>query len=191
MTTAPATAVILPLDVNSLRLQRISRYLALACLGLILLLPPLYAWFWVTASPGQLATRVNLPAGVVQGPLMLWQRVVGGVISAVPLGLFLAGLWQARKCFGLFAGGHVFTQLAVQALKRFAMLVAASFAASLVINTALSGLLTIYNLPGTRQVAIGLSTDQAFTLFFAGMVWLMAAVIAQGMHLAEENARFV
>ena len=191
MKTAQFDAPVLAADVNSRRLQRISSTLALACLVLIVVLPPVYTWFWVTASPGQLATRVNLSAAMVQGPLMLWQRVVGGVISTIPLGLFLAGLWQARKCFGLFAGGHVFTHLAVEALKRFAMLVAASFAASLVTKTALSTLLTIYNVPGTRQVAIGLGTDQIFTLFFAGMVWLMAAVIAQGMHLAEENARFV
>ena len=180
-----------PADLNSQRLQRVSRFLTQACLVLIVVLPPVYAWFWVTASPDQLATRVNLPANVIQGPLMVWQRVVGGLISAVPLGLFLAGLWQARKCFDLFAGGQVFTLNAVGALKRFAILAAASFASSLVVSTALSTLLTIRNVPGTRQISIGLSTDQVFALFFAGMVWLMAAVIAQGLHLAEENANFV
>jgi Protein of unknown function (DUF2975) len=176
---------------NLQRLQRLSRLLALTCWVLIVVLPPIFAWFWAVATPAQLAARVNLAADIVQGSLMLWQRVAGGCISAVPLGLLLAGLWQARKCFGLFAQGDVFTLPAVIALKRFASLATASFASTFLVSTALSTLLTINNVPGTRQIAIGVSTDQVIALFFAGMVWLMAAVIAQGVHLVEENANFV
>jgi Protein of unknown function (DUF2975) len=180
-----------PADPNLQRVQRMSRLLAAACWVLIVTLPPLFAWFWAVAPPALLASRVNLQADIVPGSLLLWQRVMGGCISAVPLGLLLAGVWQARKCFVLFSGGQVFTLPAVVALKRFAGLAAASFASSVVASTVLSVLLTIHNAPGNRHLAIGLSTDQAFALFFAGVVWLMAAVIAQGLHLAEENANFV
>ena len=173
------------------RLQRLSQFLALTCWVLIIVLPLLFAWFWAAATPAQLASKVNLPANIVQGSLMVWQRVVGGLIGAVPLGLLLAGLWQARKCFGLFAQGQVFTLQAAVALRRFASFSTASFASSFVASTALSTLLTINNTPGTRQIAIGVSTEQVIALFFAGMVWLMAAVIAQGQQLAEENANFV
>ena len=173
------------------RLQRTSHFLALTCWVLIVVLPLLFAWFWATATPAQLATRLNLPSNVAQGSVMVWQRVTGGLISAVPLGLLLAGLWHARKCFGLFARGEVFTLQAALALKRFASLATASFASTFLVGMALSALLTINNLPGSRQVVIGISTEQVVALFFAGMVWLMAAVIAQGLHLAEENANFV
>ena len=185
------TQTALTADANLQRLQRMSRFLAASCWVLIIALPLLFVWFWWAATPAQLATRVNLAANIIQGPLMTWQRVAGCCISAVPLVLLLAGVWQARNCFVLFAGGQVFTLRAVIALKRFASLAAISFVCSFVASTALSTLLTIYNAPGTRQVAVGLSTDQAFALFFAGVVWLMAAVIAQGLHLAEENANFV
>lgn len=178
-------------DQDMQRLKRMSRLLSLLCLVLIVALPPLFAWFWAVAAPAQLAARINLPADVVQNPLMLWQRVAGGCISAVPLGLLLAGLWQARKCLGLFADGQIFTLQAVTALKRFASLATASFASSFLASTVLSTLITFNNAPGTRQISIGISTDQAIALFFAGMVWLMAAVIAQGQQLAEENANFV
>ena len=178
-------------DPDLQRLQRLSRLLALTCWALIMVLPLLFVWFWAAATPAQLAARLNLNADIVQGQLMVWQRVVGLCISAVPLGLLLAGLWQARTCFGLFARGEVFTLPAVVALKRFARLSTASFASSFLVSTALSTLLSINNMPGTRQVVIGVSTYQIIALFFAGMVWLMAAVIAQGLHLAEENANFV
>ena len=150
MSIDPSNAPNMHSDIHPARLQRASRLLALACLALIVVLPPVYAWFWVAASPGQLAVRANLPATVVQGTLMLWQRVAGGLISAIPLALFLAGLWQARKCFALFAEGQVFTHQAVHALKRFAMLASAAFASGLVVNTVLSTLLTILNAPGMR-----------------------------------------
>lgn len=174
-----------------LRLQRTSRLLAFACWGLIIALPPLFVWFWVVASPAELAARVNLPADALQGPFRLWQRVLGACISAVSLGLLLQGLWQLKKCLALFATGQVFTLHAVSALQRFAGLATAALASSVLAVTALTVLLTLGNPPGTRQLAIVLSTDQLFALFYAGMVWLMAKVIAQGLHLAEENANFV
>lgn len=191
MTSLKSPAFTSQPDQNLHRLQRVSRWLTSACWVLIIALPPLFAWFWAVASPAQIATRVNLPADVVQGSLMVWQRAVGGCISAVPLGLLLLGLWQARKCFVLCAAGQVFTRQSVKALQRFAGLATASFASSVVAATALSVILTLGNAPGARHLAIGLSTDQAFSLFFAGMVWLMAAVIAQGLNLAAENAEFI
>ena len=95
MTLPLSSTLPLSLDLEMLRLKRMSRLLSLLCLVLITALPPLVAWFWALATPAQLAARVNLPADVVQGPLMLWQQVAGGCVSAVPLGLLLAGLWQA------------------------------------------------------------------------------------------------
>ncbi|EWS62519.1 hypothetical protein Y695_04255 [Hydrogenophaga sp. T4] len=52
-------------------------------------------------------------------------------------------------------------------------------------------LLTLHNPPGLRHLALGIGSDHLFTFFFAGLVWLMAAVIGQGQALAEENERFV
>ena len=186
----PKTTSFLP-GQDMLRLKRMSHWLSLLCLVLIVALPLLFAWFWATAAAAQLAARIHLAADVVQGPMMLWQRVAGGCVSGVPLALLLAGLWQARKCLVLFANGQVFSLQAVTALKKFAGLATASFASSILASTVLSTLITFNNAPGTRQVSIGISTDQAIALFFAGMVWLMAAVIAQGQQLAEDNAKFV
>ena len=187
---ACAPALISP-DQNTIRLKRLSILLSWVCLVLITALPILFIWFWAAASPAELAERVNLPGHVVHGPLKLWQRVAGGCVSMLPLGLLMAGLWQARKCLRLFAAGNIFTVPAVMALKRFAGLATASFAFSFLASTALSGLITLNNAPGTRQLVIGISTEQAVALFFAGLMWVMAAVMAQGLHLAEENANFV
>lgn len=173
------------------RILRLSRLLAATCLVLIIALPIAVAIYWAVANTADLAVHANLSAHAIQAPLELWQRIAGALITEVPLALLMVGLWQARMCFKLFAAGEVFTVDAVRCLQRFAGWVMVSVGAGFVASVALSVLLTLHNPPGMRHVAIGISSNLIFTLFFAGMVWLMAAVIGQGQALAEENATFV
>lgn len=172
-------------------IKRVSRLMAATCLFLIVVLPIGVAVYWFWADTTELAVRAHLAADSVQAPLTLWQRIVGALITEIPLALMLIGLWHARKCFNLFAAGKVFTSQAVQYLRQFAFWVLASTAAGMIAVPAISVLLTYYNEPGTRQLAISFSSDQVFVLFAAGMVWLMAAIIGQGQSLAEENANFI
>jgi hypothetical protein len=162
-----------------------SRMLAAVCLVLIVLLPVGVALYWA------LAVRVNLPADAIRVVLLPWQRVAGGVLAELPLVLLLMGLWQARKCFLLFAAGKVFTSETVTCLKRFAGWTMASVIAGVPVATAISIVISLTNPPGLQQLAVSIGSDQVLLLFFAGMVWLIADVISQGQVLAEENARFV
>lgn len=182
---------ILTAKTNVQRIRRLSRWLAAMCLLMIIGLPIALIIYWSLVDPNELAMRSNLPSGAIQVELQLWQRLVGALVSGIPLGLLLLGLWQARNCFKLFAAGDVFNADAVRYLRRFAGWVMVSVIASVISSAAISALLTIYNPPTMRHLAIGIGSDQLFTLFFAGMVWLMAAVIAQGQDLAEENATFI
>jgi Protein of unknown function (DUF2975) len=173
------------------RLQVASRWMGAFCAGLVLLLPLALAAYWALGDTGALAARANLPAAAVAAPLQGWQRLVGALLGAAALAPLLAGLWQARKCFVQFAHGQVFTQQAARHLKHFAAWMLVAAVAGVVMGAAMSALLTWNNPPGQRHLALAIGTDQAFTVFFAGMVWLMAAVIAQGQAMAEENASFV
>ena len=173
------------------RIRTLSRWMVRACLALITLLPVALVWYWATAATPELATQGNLSASAIQLPLQLWQRVAAATVTAVPLALLLVGIWQAKRCFEQFAQGQVFTAQATAHLRRFAGWVAAAALAAIVAGAVTSVLLTLHNPPGTRQLAIGLSSNHVFTLFFAGLVWLMADVIGQGQALAEENERFV
>jgi len=173
------------------RIQHLSRILALGCLILIVLLPVILAIYWAVADADALAMRANLPADALRGDLMAWQRMAGALISEVPLALLLIGLWQARRCFNQFSAGQVFTSQAVLFLRHFAGWVMASVVAGIAATTAISVLLTLQNAPGLRHLSVAIGSDQIFMFFFAGMVWLMAAVIRQGQLLAEENATFI
>jgi hypothetical protein len=173
------------------RIRRMSRVLANACLLLIVALPIAVMMGWYLADAAQLAVRANLPAIAIQSPLAAWQRLAGLLVTETALAFLLIGLAEARACFRLFAAGEVFTSQAACRLRNFAGWVLGSVVASIVAMTAVSALLTMNNPPGMRQLTVSVGSDQVFTLFFAGMVWLMAAIIGQGTSMAEENAKFV
>lgn len=173
------------------RIRRISHAMALACLALIVLLPLALIYYWATTSTSELAMQGNLAPAVIQLPLQGWQRAAAAAITGVPLGLLLMGLWQARLCFAQFEQGQVFSALATVRLRRFAGWVAAAAFGAMVAAALMSAVLSFNNPPGARQLAIGISSNHVFTLFFAGVVWLMADIIGQGQALAEENQSFV
>jgi Protein of unknown function (DUF2975) len=173
------------------RIQRVSRIMVRICLAMVVLMPLALVIYWATASAPELATQGNLQASVIRAPLQIWQRVAATLVSGVPLACLLIGVWQAKLCFAQFAKGDVFTASAVGYLRRFAGWTAAAALAAIVAGAAISILLTINNPPGTRQLALGISSNQVFTLFFAALVWLMADVIGQGQALADENQQFV
>lgn len=181
-----------PVAVSPLsRIRRISRRMVVVCQCLLVALPLALLWHWATASEADLAMHSNLPPSAIQSPLLLWQRLAGAAASAVPLGLMLLGVWQARQCFALFASGQVFTARATAYLRSLAGWVAWAALAAILSGAVVSVLLTLGNPPGTRHLVVGLGFDHVLTLFFAALVWLIADVIGQGELLAHENEQFV
>lgn len=173
------------------RIQRRSRSLSLVCALLVFTLPDALALYWWWADASTLAVAAGLAAQAIAQPLLAWQRVMGFAVTAVPVGMVMLALWQARQCFEEFARGELFTGWAVRGLQRFSLWVVASAGTGVLAQMACSALLTWGNAPGTRQLTLSLTADVLFTLLFAAMVGVMAAVIAQAQALAEDNAGFV
>lgn len=173
------------------RIRRTSRTMVWVCMAIVVLLPVALVDYWVTASAVDLAVHGNLSASAIRAPLLAWQRVAAAVVTAVPLAMLLLGVWQVKSCFEQFAQGRVFTAQATAHLRRFAGWVAAAALAAIVAGMVVSVLLTLNNAPGMRHIAVGISSNHVFTLFFAALVWVMADVISQGQALAEENERFI
>lgn len=174
-----------------LRIRRVSRFLDITCLLLIVALPLIVAIYWGVADPKTLAVRANLSPDAMHSTLLPWQRLAAGFMAEIPLCLLLTGFWHARKCFRLFASGYVFTTDATLCLSCFSSWAMASAIASIVCSSISSVLMTLQNPPGLRYIAVGISSDQVFLLLFAAVVWLMAGVISQGQILADENAQFI
>jgi Protein of unknown function (DUF2975) len=175
---------------NLQKIRSTSKKLAFVCLCALVVLPALVPFVWL-GDTSTLAQRANIAPSAIQNPLQTWQRVIGILLTEIPVVLMCLGLYQVRKCFQGFARGEVFTQDATVHLKKFSVWMMGSAFAALIISALLSTLLTLGNAPGSRMVAIGVSTEQVLLLFFSGVVWLMAEIIRQGQALAQENSSFI
>jgi Protein of unknown function (DUF2975) len=172
------------------KIRSMSKKLSLFCLCMFIVLPILVPFMW-QGDIASLAQRANISPDSIQNPIQMWQRVAGVLLTEVPVLCMCLGLWQVRKCFQGFARGEVFTIGAVIHLKQFSVWMMRSAVAALVVGMLLSSLLTLGNAPGSRFVAIGISTEQVLLLFFSCVVWLMAEIIRQGHELAQENSTFI
>lgn len=173
------------------RIRNLSQCMVLACEVLMVLMPAAWFWHWLTAAAPELAMQASLPPSAITNGFLPWQRMAAAAVNAVPLACVLVGVWQVKRCFAAFAQGHIFTAQTTAHLRRFAGWVAAAALSAIVAGAVVSVLLTLNNEPGSRHLAIGLSSEHVFTLFFAGLVWLMADIMGQGQALAEENEAFV
>lgn len=174
------------------RISTMSVMLDRVALGTIVILPIAVAISWFLPEGMILGLPNNLGGQMhIENPLQFWQRLAGCVIVLAVLGLELIGLWHVKKCFQSFAEGKFFNSSVIDRLYRFSAWTLGFVIASFVAVPALSVLLTFHNAPGHRQLIVGISSEQIFTLLIAGAVWLIAAVMSHANALAEENAQFV
>lgn len=112
-------------------------------------------------------------------------------IIAVPVGVLLFGLWQARALFADFAGGRVFTLAGARRLRDFAACVLAQAILGPVSSAAVSVALTYGNPPGNRQLAVSLSLDNYVALVIGAVLLAVAWVMVEATRIADEHASFV
>ncbi len=165
--------------------------MVLACTVLTIMLPLIVAAFWWFSETESLFTNARLATSSIRHPIATWQRIAGALINELPVLMLVAGIWQARRCFKLFVAGEFFSGEVVACLRWFAVWATLSAVVGILECTAIATMLTWSYPVGERQFMVALGTDQFILLFVAGMVWLMARVIAQGKALAEENATFI
>jgi hypothetical protein len=147
--------------------------------------------YWLLADTAVLAANASLSPTAVQRDFSTWQRILAGMLTEIPLVMFVTGLWQVRRCFMQFSIGRFFSSTVVLGLSRFAGWTMASVIASVVTASLVSVVITIQNPAGSRMFTLSFGSDQIVLLFFAGMVWIMASIVHQGQELAKENASFV
>lgn len=180
----------------SKRGRRLSRVLSAGCLLAIVVAPLAVVWLWATADAAALYRSLSgggmaVDAARLLAPVDPWQRAAGAGLSLIPVGLSMMALARARRCLDRFAGGVCFDPAVVTGLRGFAGWSALSVAVGLVLQAPLSALVSLNNPPGERFVSLGIGSEQIYSLFFAGLVWLIAAVMAQAVTIARENAEFV
>lgn len=113
------------------------------------------------------------------------------LVTAVPVGVLLFGLWQVRALFVEFAAGRVFTLTSARRLRNFAGCMLAQAVLGPVTSTALLLAFTFDNPPGRRQLAIALSTNDYLALVIGGVLLAVAWAMVEAARIADEHASFV
>ncbi len=118
-------------------------------------------------------------------------RTLGALVIAVPAGVLVYGLWQARALFDGFARGEVITQESAQRLQAFAVSVFAQALLGPLTVVGLSLAFSMANPPGQRFVAVTLSAQDYMAVIVGGILWAITYAMREAIRLAEENASFV
>jgi hypothetical protein len=124
-------------------------------------------------------------------PLTPGHLGAAAVITSVPVGIMLYGLWQARQLFAGFAAGQVFTLASARRLRDFAAAMLAQAVLGPLSSTALLLAFTLSNPPGERQLAITLSSNDYIALIVGGVLLAVAWVMVEASRIADEHASFV
>src|SRR5882672_1598054 len=96
-------------------------------------------------------------------PITPLGQAVAGIVLAIPVGVMIYGLFAARRMFGEFARGEVFTERAARHLQTFAATVLAQAPLGPLTAAGFSAL-SLGNPPGQRAITIAFSINDYFAL---------------------------
>lgn len=149
------------------------------------------AWIWL--SPDYVERFVAPHVGLAPGVAALdgWTRVLGFVLSMVPLSVLLYALNQAYKLFDAYRQGDVFSNTATLRLRRIGLAMLALAPLKPLTGAALSMVLTMTNPPGQKMLSIGISIDDYMIAVFGGLVLAIAHVMIEGERLADDQRHII
>lgn len=169
----------------------LSNVLAVGCVVLALLLVAIAIYIPLTDMQ-MLIDGLKLKVPPTLESLSAFQRALLGGIFSVGAFCQAYGLFSARRCFQSFARREYFTLEVVKGLRGFAIGMFFWPVATILAKPLLSFVATLNNtLPDSREVSIGIGTEQVLTLLFAGILWQIAGVMTSAKRLADENSQFV
>src|SRR3954463_9868306 len=181
----------MPLFPNSDRLRRLCNTMVIvtsigmvliAALTVLVFLIPDWTRTLLIARLGEGDRNLTLTPG---------RGAAGAALTAIPVGVLLFGLWQARALFADFAVGRIFTLASARRLRDFAASMLAQAILGPISSSALLLAFTYDNPPGTRQLTIGLSSNDYIALIVGGVLLAVAWVMVEATRIADEHASFV
>ena len=168
----------------------LSRLLAYLCVGISIVLAAGLVAYWVVSADEVIHLDARLP-GIAVHPIGWDIRLASMAISALPLACLIWGLLRVRRCFEAFGQGRFFTLENIHGLRDFAIAVFASTLLKPVAGAALSILLSWQTYATGKTLVVNFGSDALLALLFAGLIAVIAWVMAEAMAIADENAQFV
>lgn len=184
----------MPEHAHDRSIRRLSRFLALATLIGMVLVPVLGlgVWFWpdLAAALGELPGRHWLGGGTLDW-FVFQIRLGAAGISLIGVLITLYGLMGVRRLFLECAQGQYFSEASVGGFRQFALasLVGAIWAP--LESTVFSVYLSVANPNVQNAVEISLGSDHIQSIGTALLLFLMAHILAEGRRRHEELELFL
>jgi hypothetical protein len=176
----------------STRLLSLSRLMAWLSLAGFVLVPTITAYVFLRPDTSQwLMFNVDHLGATLNGKVPLNFRLMALACELVAVAFTMWSLWSLRRLFLLYAQGEVFSYGAFRALNHVAIALFGGVIANFVMQGPISFLLSYPLGPGHRYISLGFGSGDVATLFMAGVVLVIARVMAEARRVAEENAGFV
>lgn len=172
------------------RIRSLSRIMAALCTCTSAILAGAMLFSWLTTPGESLMAQAGI-GGAALGEPGYGLRIIGFLISMLPLGALIVGLSCARRCFDAFASGEVFSGEAVGWFRRFSIAVVVSAIMKPVAGVALSLLLSWGVGTEHMSLVLNIGSDTLLALIFGGTVAVMTWVMSEAIAIADENAQFV
>ena len=175
---------------NTQKIQRMSTLITTLCSLSLISLPLLQIWIWVDLL-GPHGTFKYINNALHPETIALPYRILGFLISMVPVALLMWGILHLRALFKLFRKAVFFSEANVRLLHKFAMMLFFNTLASPIARSLVSVAVTINNPPGQRAVVFNIEGGDLNSLFVAVVFLAVAWVMREAHALAQENAEFV
>jgi hypothetical protein len=174
------------------RLLRLSRFMSWLSLAGFVLMPAITAYVFLCPDTSQwLIFDINHLGATLNGKVPLNFRLIALACEAIPVGFCMWALWSLWRLFQIYARGEVFSAKAFEALNHVAWALFGEVIASFLMQGPISFALTYDLGKGHRYISLGFGSGDVATLFMAGVVLVIARVMAEARRVAEENAGFV
>jgi Protein of unknown function (DUF2975) len=176
----------------SQRLLSLSRIMGWLSLAGFVLVPTITVYVFLCPDTSQwLIFDVHHLGATLNGKVPVFFRLAALGCEFVPVAFTMWALWSLWRLFLLYADGEVFSAGAFDALNHVAWALFGGVIANFVMQAPISFVLTYALGKGHRYISLGFGSGDVATLFMAGVVLVIARVMAEARRVADENAGFV
>ena len=175
------------------KLVKASRIMArLSLLGAILYVAgEIFVFLMPDAAHALGAIKVEHTGIAITAAIPFAYRLAALMVEMIPTALVTWALIELYRLFQHYAKGEVFSSAALGNLNRVAALMFWQVLVSLLCQPLISYILSLYRGPGHREISLGLGSNDVAFLFMAGVVLVIARVMAEARRMADENESFV
>ena len=121
-------------------------------------------------------------------PLSASTKALGFFISFIPMIIGLLISWLFIRLFQGYEQNYIFNLKSIRILKKIALVMILGVLLDPLYQVLISFAMTMHNPPGYRLITLYIGAESIRTLITAGLIYLIAYIMQEGVKLSDEQA---